>query len=162
MRTTTSPRMVQKAPGNCRWAQDVQRSASKGPAPLESPRGPPELLDPIRKSLAKKLLDYSEDTALRGPAKPFGQECSWSLLDRAPRVVKIMVPKSTPRAACILGVQFAEPKELPRGTVLTGCYEVICRLTPIKPPDFAKSFESNRVPADIHIPRLTSNFRTRP
>ena len=73
-----------------------------------------------------------------------------------------MVPKSTPPRECSLGFQFAEPYELRRGTVLTGYSEVICRLTPIKPPDFAKSFESMRVPADIHIPRRTSNFRTRP
>lgn len=77
-------------------------------------------------------------------------------------MVKIMVPKSAPQTECILGFQFAESLVLHRGTVLTGCHEVICRLTPFKSPDFAKSFESNRVPADIHIPRLTSNFRTRP
>jgi hypothetical protein len=80
--------------------QAVQTSASKGPDPFDSPSGLLELLEPIRKSLTKKLLDYSEDAALRGPAKPFGQECSWSLLDRALRVVKIMVPKSTPPREC--------------------------------------------------------------
>jgi hypothetical protein len=91
------------------WTQAVQRSASKGPNPFDSPSGLLELLEPIRKSLTKKLLDYSEDAALRGPTKPFGQECSWSLLDRAPRLVKIMVPKSTPPRECLLEFQFAEP-----------------------------------------------------
>jgi hypothetical protein len=68
--------VVQPAAGKDLWTQAVQRSAPKGPNPFDSPSGLLELLEPIRKSLTKKLLDYSEDAALRGPAKPFGQECS--------------------------------------------------------------------------------------
>ncbi len=75
-------------------------------------------LEALLKSPRKFPKDPEENNNCVGPGRDFRRECSSSLLDRAPRVVKIMRIKSTPPNVN-QGLDFSGSR-LSAGDTLTG------------------------------------------